>query len=514
MAQQDYKIDLQDTEFTMLSRQQSRTIIGASAREATSAEGVDRNRPGIAYCHNVMPTKYGMKSVGFKSQVPAIVGLADEVSDTKVMYGDASSRIELTWDETGNTYALLPNTTTWIAIATPTPDYTGVGFSSDLITTAVVNGVGYLCYLNLACYTYNEITNTLDEVTLTGLQITNTVGITAYAGYLIAFTRYAVAWSSTIDPTDFTPSAVTGAGGGKIDAIDGVILIVVPNSLGIVIYSRNNAVAATYTGNVQYPFKFREIEGSRGGSVLDRVSYEANSREQFTYDDAGLQAVDSQRAVNILPEVSDFLAGKIIETYNIATQSYDLLDLTGTSGIRKKIKYISSRYLIISYGDSTVSNLQTHALIYDTILNKLGKILLDHVNVLEYISPAGTGDQAKNSIGFLLSTGEIKTVDFDTGTSSDGVLILGKLQYTRTRMITLLSTEVETIPTGVTFSLDDRLSLDGKVVDSVTAGYLAHNVDGLRIYNFHLTGKNHSLALEGEFHATSVQISFSIHGRR
>jgi len=513
MSQQDYKINLQDTDFTMLSDQQSRTVIGGSAREATSSEGVTENRPGIAYCHNVMPTKYGMKSIGFKEAVPAIVGLADEVNDIKTMYGDQGTRVELTWDENGNTYALVHNTTAWIAIPTPTPDYTGATFINAKVTIATVNGIGYLFYQGLACYTYNESTNELEEATLTGLGIATITGITAYAGYLVAFTRKAIAWSSTIDPTDFTPSAVTGAGGGKIDAIDGLILIVIPNSLGIVIYSRNNAVAGTYTGNIQYPFKFREIESSRGGSVLNRVSYEDNSRVQYTFDDAGLQSIDSQRATNILPAVSDFLTGRKIETYNTTTDVFDVNEIPEPYNIRKKIKFISARYLVISYGDSRVSD-QSHALIYDITLKKVGKVLISHRDSFEYVWPGTTGDQAKHSIAFLLSDGSIETVDFDDDHVSDGVLILGKLQYTRTRMMTLLAAEVENVESGASFLLSDRLSLDGKVVSSTVSGYEAHNVDDLRVYNFHLTGKNHSLLLEGKFHATSVQISYTLNGRR
>lgn len=516
MAQQDYKIDLQSTDFTMLSEQQSRTVIGGSAREAASSEGLDRNRPGIAYCHNVMPTKYGMKSISFEEAVPAIVGLGagERVEDTRTMYGDAGTRIELTWDSEGNTFALRYNTTAWIAVPTPTPDYTGAGFLSSKITTAKVNGVGYLFYSGLACYTYNETTNALEEVTLTGISVGGTLGVASYAGYLMTYTSKALAWSSTIDPTDFTPSAVTGAGGGKIDGISGLIITVVHNNLGILIHARNNIIAGTYTGNIQYPFKFREVEGSRGGGVLGRISFEDNSAKQYVFNDAGLQAVDSQRAQGILPEVSDFLTGRMIETYNTTTNQFDLVDIVEPNAIRKKLNLVSSRYLLISYGNSTSGVYQTHALIYDTSLQKLGKVLIDHTDTLEYVWPQGSGDQAKHSIGFLQEDGAIQTVNYDVGTASDGVLILGKLQYTRTRMMTLLAAEVENVRIGVTFSLSDRMSLDGKVVSSVVSGYEAHNVSDLRIYNFHATGKNHSLLLKGEFHATSVQISYSIHGRR
>lgn len=74
----------------------------------------------------------------------------------------------------------------------------------------------------------------------------------------------AIAWSSLIDPTDFTPSLVTGAGGGAVQGAKGDIVCCVSHTIGLVIYTNQNAVAAPTSGNARYPFNFRELVASGG----------------------------------------------------------------------------------------------------------------------------------------------------------------------------------------------------------------------------------------------------------
>lgn len=509
MAQQYYKIDLQATDFPMLSEQQTRTIIGSNAREAAGASGYDENRPRLSYCENVMPTKYGLQSIGFLDVVPAITGIDGVVDETRTMWGSNRGKVILTWDSNGNTYAMLPETSVWIAIPDPTPAFSGVDFFVNNLTVGTVNGKSYLAYNEIGVYEFNEDTNTLDTVTFIGIDANNILGITSYAGYLITFTRTAIAWSSTINPLDFVPSAVTGAGGGNIDGVDGLIIIVVPNALGIIIYGKHNAVAGTYTGNVRYPFKFREIHASRGSTSLDKVTYEANMREQYIFADAGLQSVSSQEAKAILPAANDFLTGKRIESYNTTTRVMTVKDINPNISMVKKIRIIASRYLVISYGEVGIQ----YAMIYDIALDKLGKIKLDHVNTFEYIAPSPIGDRARNAIGFLLADGSVKTLNFTVGAASEGVMMLGKLQYTRTRMITLLETEIENVEQASTLSVSTNASLDGKNYTNIE-GTEALDTEGLRVHNFLSTAKNHTIVLIGEFDAATVQVTYTINGKR
>jgi hypothetical protein len=70
---------------------------------------------------------------------------------------------------------------------------------------------------------------------------------------LLAWNETTLYWSSTTDPTDFTPSLATGAGSGGVQNIKGAITIAAPISTGLIVYSNQNAVAAVYSGNARFP---------------------------------------------------------------------------------------------------------------------------------------------------------------------------------------------------------------------------------------------------------------------
>lgn len=504
MAQREYSIDLQDTLFTMLSEQQSRTIIGSTAGEAPAKE----NKPGIAYCHNVMPSNYGFDSIGFLSVVPAATSLPTGLAFVGEIdiYSTIRTRISMGWDSSGNVYVLTLAVPTWTAVSVPS-SITGAGFSLNTVTIGTVNGISHIFYSGIGSFKYNESTNALEAETLSGLDIAEVLGVVAVAGYLVAYTTEAIAWSSTIDPTDFVPSTVTGAGGGNVANIKGNILFATYNSLGLLLYTETNTIAGTYTGNASFPFKFREVDDSKGGTGLDRVAYQNNSKLQFAYSKAGLQTVTSQKATNILPEVTDFLAGRRFEDYNETTKLYEITDLAASATMKKKIRYIASRYLVISYGITEF----THALIYDTDLEKLGKIKLTHVDVFEYIG--NQTEISKESIAFISATGEVKVLNFSVTDVSSGVLILGKLQFSRTRFIDLLGIQLENVETASTLDVSSQVSLNGKTFTTVQAT-LKESEDKIRTYNIRASGMNHSLVFIGEFNLVTVQITYTVTGRR
>jgi hypothetical protein len=508
MAQRFYTISLQDTDFPMLSEQQARTTIVTEAGKVPSAG----TTPGLAYCHNMMPSKYGLDSVGYLSVVPAFAGLPESLTmdDARVAYGDARSRLYLVWDSLGNVYALLTGATVWIALPATVPATGGVGFSVESVTIGTVNGVSYIFYSGIGAFTYNEATNTLDEAVLTGLTIADVLGVVASSGYLIAYTLEAIAWSSTILPTDFVPSQVTGAGGGNVAGIAGAILFCTSNTLGILISTSANTIAGTYTGNARFPFKFREVDDSKGGISLDRVAYEANSKQQFIFSKAGLQTITSQKAESILPDVTDFLAGRRFEDYNEATRLYEITELTPAETMLKKLKFIASRYLVISYGLPSVGF--THALVFDTILKKLGKLKITHTDVFEYIG--SQTEISKESIAFLLSTGEVQVLNFSSNAVSNGVVILGKLQFSSTRFIELLGVEIENVQDGVVLDVSSQLSLNGKTFTTVLPTAAPIAATEYREYPFRATGKSHSLAIAGQFNLTTVLVRYKTTGRR
>lgn len=498
--QRYYKADLSDTLFPLLSEEQSRTIIGNTAGEAPRKG----DRPSIMYCHNVLPTELGVKSVGYSELVPAYASIPGgaSFSDVRLAFGDHRGRVYLAWDTLGRVYALPQGAPAWLLLPVTVPATGGAGFSAESVTLATVNGVTYIFYSGIGAFIYNEVTFKLDAVPLVGLTISAVLGIVASSGYLVAYTEEAIAWSSTIDPTDFTPSAITGAGGGNVAGIEGPILFATANTLGILVYTYANVVAGTYTGNVQYPFKFREVEGARGGISLDLVAYEATLKSQFIYSKAGLQTITSQSATTILPEVTDFFRRGRFEDFNEGTLSYDITDTTVP--LLKKIKHVASRYLVISYGLTSF----THALVYDTALDKLGKLKIDHVDCFALQSTS-----QDEVISFLRADGSITSLDTRASVASSGVVVVGRFQFVRERLITLLKVECENIDSGASFNLTDYASLDGKN-DAPVIGVIDKNVTNLRSFFFKVTAINHSIMLRGQFNLTALQIVYALAGRR
>lgn len=501
MAQQTHKLSIQDAGFPLLSEQQPRTVIGANSEEVYDKQ----TKPGLYYCHNVMPTNKGLDSVGYKQAIVPASPAVTNFSDVRIVYALNRERLYIAWATNGQAYDLEEDDAVWQKLADTIPSTISSSFSTEDVTLGTVNGITYIWYRGVGCFVYNSTTHSLTSVTLTGLSIPAILGITASSGYLIAYTASDIAWSSTVDPTDFTPSTITGAGGGSIAGIGGVIKFCVPNSVGFLIYSDTNIVAATFTGNVQYPFKIREVDDSRGGISLDTVGYEANVSSQFSFSKAGLQTITSQKATIILPEVTDFLAGKKFEDFNEESQLFELTELSTT--LKKKVKFISSRYLIISYGISSF----THALVYDIALERLGKLRITHVDCFEYVR--NQQEVSKDSIAFLLSTGEIKTLNFSTIDNSSGVAILGKFQYTRTRLITLLGLELENSETEFYASATALVSVDGKTTTK-TPGIVSYSAEGVRKFNFRVSAINHSILITGKFNLVAAMLTYTVHGRR
>lgn len=496
MAQRDYTLPLKEATFPMLSEQQHRTIIGGADKSSAENTGT----PKVYFCHNVMPSLEGLDSVGYLSVIAAATPAATDFSDTRIIYGSARTRLYLSFTAAGDIYVLKPGSISWLKLAATSP------VPVNDITIGTVNGISYIYYKSTGCVQYNEVTDALDSVTLTGINTSAVIGVVASYGYLITYTVFDIAWSSTVDPTDFVPSQVTGSGGGPISSLGGEIVFILANYLGILVYTEANTIAGTYTGNVQYPFKLREVTSSKGGISLDLVAYEANTSDQFSYSKAGLQSVDSQKAELILPEVTDFLAGKRFEDFDETTKDFTVTDLTAS--MSKKVKFIASRYLVISYGISSF----THALVYDIALKRLGKLKVIHVDCFEYLG--AQTEVSKESIAFLLADGEVKVLDFSvSATNSDGVVILGKLQYTRSRTITLQGVDVENVESSSSLSVTSLVSLDGKTTTKV-AGYEKYSAENLRKYAFKVTAVNHSLLLIGKFNLTTLFITYTLNGRR
>jgi hypothetical protein len=219
---------------------------------------------------------------------------------------------------------------------------------------------------------------------------------------MIAYSTNAVAWSSLISPTDFTPSLQTGAGGGQVQSIKGVITCGAPTSNGFILYTAQNAVAVLYTNNAQYPFNFNECIGAGGISTLERVTFDSDSGNNYAYTSFGMQVIKAKSAETILADVTDFLAGQYFEDFNEATLAFEYSILTAP--MQKKLTFVADRYLVISYGITSL----THALVYDSVQKRMGKLKLNHVACFQYdLLTDLVSDIPRKSIAFVASSGTI-----------------------------------------------------------------------------------------------------------
>ncbi len=517
MAQQFYSIDLRRAKFPLLSELQTQTIISLINKEDSGDEA-----PQIAYCENVFPTLEGIESVQFSIVISAATDLdaGDKFIDVRIIYGSDLNRFYLGLSTSG-TYWILDETDIenpfWAKEDIPAIVIPG-DYDPELLTIGTVNGVSYLYYRgNTFISTYDETTKMFVNTVPVGLDMSVVLGFTATSGYLVAYTKFATAWSSTILPTDFVPSLVTGAGGGNVNGIAGAILFVTPTPLGMNFYTEANVIGASYTGNVRYPFKFREVENSKGGISLDQIAYEANSDPQYVYTKAGFQTINTRVAETILPEVTDFLTGRRIETYDKDAVKLVERNLTVSEVMFKKVKYINSRYILISYGIDEF----THSIVYDTSLSRMGKIVLDHTDVFEYV-----GDQteiAKQSVTYLHADGSCTVSFFNPAAppspDNPGVVMLARIKASHSRKMTLLGTLLTLIGADQTddeFKCFDIPSLDGLNESTISpiAGFLAQSKGNLREYNWRQTADNHSILIQGKFRLTTALITYTINGRR
>jgi len=405
MADVTYRGNLKAASFPFLSELFGKSVIvrgqdnnyvqGLAAKEALdSSVGV----PQIYYCHNVIPTDSGYKSVGYDEIVapthPSTAGfdrpviLRDSVGNSGVLATDAS----------GNCYILVTGSNAWTSPTTPPA---AASIAGKRITVAFVSGVTYIYFAGVGCYTYNFTTNAMTAVTLTGLVAADILGVAGSAGYLIAYSVDSLAWSSTTDPTDFTPSLSSGAGGGQVEGIRGTIVTVEEVFSGLIIFASDNAVAVQASSNPRFPYNFTAIPGAGGLSNADYVTSDTGTGTVYAYTESGVQAITLRGATTVFAEVTDFISGSLFEDYNELTDILELTDVSG-SEIKKKITLISDRYIIISYG----ANKLTHALYFDIVYKQWGRLKLEHAACFEFIAYASpTVELPKRSIAFLCPCG-------------------------------------------------------------------------------------------------------------
>jgi hypothetical protein len=530
MAQIPYRANLQSMSFPLLSELSGRTIINPQADNTyarfVSSDGqapVDTGVPQIFYCHNVMPATYGWQSVRYNTYAPQAFPPAGlNFQNTRLIYGAQvissgggelvistgfKSYISIAKGGTDGVYILDPVNKIWLQITV------GPNLPADCVmSVATINGASYIYFSGVGCFIYNNNIGGLVERTLVGLSKTDTLGIVAANGYLNAWNRTGVAWSSTVSVEDFVPSDVSGAGGGQVQEAKGEIVTAVATQLGYILYTRENAVSAIFSGNAEFPWNFKAIPASGGVSSSDVVSLEQAQGFQQVYSTNGVQQITHSRCNTIAPHITDFIAGNTFEDFDSVTNTFASTNFTWT--MRKKLAVVSDRYVVLSYGLDPVADL-THALIIDLTQNRMGKLKIQHTSCFELRSlDAGVVEIPRDSIAFLQKDGAIKVVDFSLlETADDSVLILGKYQYVRQKMIELNQLEIENVEVADTFTAYAIPSLNGKTFGTPLLGYLMETQDNYRKYTWDgALGVNVSWLFKGTFNINALVGWFSLVG--
>ena len=532
MAQFPYRVNLSSSQFPFVSEYGGRTVIIPGHDQnyvrglTPNVDGVldenDRGIPGPIYMHNVVPSADGYQTVGYQPLLSAIGGIGagrlKDIYEIKEVGGNAGM---YGLDTAGNGWMIKFTGIGGVFWQGTTG--TGAGEAGSIVSTAYINGVTVI-FLSVGINQYRQFnfgTNNMDILAPTGIPLALIKGVVAAFGYLIVYNADSVAWSSTTNPFDFTPSLTTGAGSLAIQAIKGSINFCVPHQQGFLIYCSNNVVAALYTGNARSPFAFKEVVGSNGADLSNLVAYDANTIDQYAYTDAGIQKISSALSQTVFPDATDFIAGNVFEDYDESTGILSDTFLAVGTFLDKKVVMIANRYLIFSYG--VTAGTYTHALVYDLINKRWGKFKITHVDCFEFHAPdpiASTYQASpRTSIAFVTNTGVVSLVDFTVyGTNGGGVMILGKYQWVRQRMICLEEVAIENVKNSSTFALyasSPTSVTSGKVFSPRQYTATQKVTDNRsRTYNLHKTAMNWILTLEGTFYLSSVIMKFSLSGNR
>ncbi len=496
----------------------------------------DKGVPQVFYMHNVMPIAGGFQSIGYTQQLAGIPGAQDFDTCFPIINSFQSTVYFVPAD--GKNYIFDGNVGAWVSTSPLPPGAVPAGV---LVTTAFVQGITYIYYKNYGCFVYNDTTRLLEQVALTGLTDADVVGILGANGYLIAYTRTGVFWSSLSNPTDFIPSIQTGAGGGDVAEAKGHINFGVGISGGFLLYCQKNIVGASYTANTGFPYIIKEVTGSAGVDSISDVGYQGNLPYQVAMTAAGFQQVSLDSAIPTLPEMSDFFTAKIFEDFDELSVSFSSEYLGGQMDI--KISSISDRFIVISYGK--LQRVYTHALIYDIALNRYGKLKLPHSSAFAYIAPAPSGFLTyaelmntpiyslgdttyadfftslqlevtpKQNLAFLQADGTVQLVDFSISEeNANGVFIIGKFQFNRNNVFVHQKTEIESIRTSNYCAGWLLPSFDGKSFEAAQGTVINYQGPLTRTYAKRFTAQNISLCLIGAFNLTSMVLNFTRGGSR
>lgn len=567
MAVNRFKLALNAARFPLVSTKAQRAVfvpgldsaLRAGENYAGSPESVDANRAQIIYGENFMPVSEGVRSVGYREVIAPtiyhdfdqIFALRDENENT-VLYSPGYGKNYVYDTLAGNWNSQSFNDIHGVDIDPASPNTE----ASAKITYAYVEGMTFVCYSRVLATGGTDASllfwdSTTQSLTPAGSLITDLPfgpgeidGISSSNGYLLVYSALTVAWAP-FDGTAFNFSIYvagnyTGAGYQIPEDVQGNIKACVAVSGGFIMFTTKNAIAANYhSQNIATPWVFREISNGGGIESYEQATVEGSLGYTIAYTTTGLQKLSLNGAEEIHPDVSDFIADRYIERYNFG--DHVLRQGATTLDFYTKITNVANRYLVISYG--TFPNIFSFALVYDMSLKRWGKLRMVHKDCFYYnygpetatLTYAMVGDvsyadtlpltyegmsvvsngitAAQHGLAFLHRDGSVELATWSNNvrdTQDDAVVVIGRVQLTRSSNVQFNRIELEGLNTGNILLVPSR---NGKDLDAPEALVTIEQSANFKVAGGMIDCKNFNLIVEGTFDLSTSIIEATTTGK-
>jgi len=531
MSTTDLRISLSE-DFPFLYRDAERTVLVPDLDQIPRFQ--NWNQPRLLFAENVLPIQRGLLSVQFQDLIP---GSEETDFDQAVILRDTNENATLFVPAKGKNYVLNISTGVWTSSLPFAPTHL-------LFTYGNTQGRSFVFYEKEKLFEYDGTTNSLVDRTAslvlpTGTTVADIRGIGAAGNYLLLFTEIEILWSNPSDPLNFDSSLNNGSGKQIPEDVRGAISCILPISGGAIIYTVRNAVAAYFTNNAATPFAFRGIDNSGGVANHNQVAAESQDTVQYVFGSGGIQRVSLAKAEGWSPELTDFLTSGRYEVWDYDNHEIVESHIANYFAVRTAI--VSQRFLVISYGPTP--DTYTYALIYDTLLQRWGKVKVDHVDCFSYPYPnisgdlsyeqlfvdyAGLGDASyadlgvgvlstsppKKSIAFLDNSGGVKILVADYSSRSEqGVAVIGQIQHNRGNFTTVHEVELEGVDGTSNPVVVALVSVDGKNLNRVDQYTPGETTNEYQLYYGSSTGKNVAIAVQAAFQLTGFLVRVAKGGK-
>lgn len=419
MSQQTFNYNVALADYQLLQGQVANTSLNQNGDTATLGQGYNGAEarkqvlvPHITYVENCLPTARGWQSLFPCIRVAPIESLPNFTQIIQlqcaqgnyVTLGINPSALPLVY--------ILSNISGDVAWRTHTlpASVQESGFTEFFVTTATVRGITYFFVPYNGIFHYDAIAQEIVVDDMIGLDMTAIKGIVSSKNYLIAYTDDAYFWSSPENHLDFTPGVGQG-GSTQVAEAKGKFVGAFTIQDGFVIYTSQNAVSATYNGNINFPFLLKEVVNSTGIVSAYHVAWETSTGQHFYMGSSGICVLTKTQAELIFPEVYDFVSRALrheyyfdYSNYDIATRTFPVSYMLDKSLIPfenpdVRLSFIGSRYLAISYKHGQASPQDTFvssegdgeynaAMVYDISLSRWGRLKALHQSISLFVPPS------------------------------------------------------------------------------------------------------------------------------